>query len=82
MAVKACALTGDVKRARQILDELRERSKREFISPYHFAYAYAGPGETDAAIDCLEQAFERRSGAIHGIKGSFLFRNLREHPGL
>lgn len=77
---QACALTGNVERARQILDEMRERSTREFISPYHLAYVYAGLGEADAAIDCLEQAFERRSGAIHGIKGSFLFRNLRDHP--
>ncbi len=77
---QACALSGDGKRARQILDEMRDRSTREFISPYHFAYVYAGLGEADAAMDCLEQAFERRSGAIHGIKGSFLFRNLRDHP--
>ena len=77
---QACALAGDVRRARQILDEMRDRSAREFISPYHFAYVYAGLGEAAAAMDCLEQAFERRSGAIHGIKGSFLFRNLRDHP--
>lgn len=77
---QACALTGDVKRARQILDEMRDRSAREFISPYHFAYVYAGLGEADAAIDCLERAFERRSGAIYGVKGSFLFRSLRDHP--
>jgi TolB-like protein/Flp pilus assembly protein TadD len=77
---QACALTGNIKRARQILDEMRDRSTREFISPYHFAYVYAGLGQADAATDCLEQAFERRSGAIHGIKGSFLFRNLRDHP--
>jgi TolB-like protein/Tfp pilus assembly protein PilF len=77
---QACALAGDAKRARQILDEMHERSAREFVSPYHFAYVYAGLGEADAAIDCLERAFERRSGAIYGIKGSFLFRNLRDHP--
>ncbi|HEY6944215.1 MAG TPA: winged helix-turn-helix domain-containing protein [Candidatus Acidoferrum sp.] len=77
---QACALRGDVKRARKILDEMRDRSTREFVSPYHFAYVYAGLGEADAAIDCLERAFERRSGAIYGIKGSFLFRNLRDHP--
>jgi adenylate cyclase len=77
---QAWALKGDVKRARQILDEMRDRSTREFVSPYHFAYVYAGLGEADAAIDCLERAFERRSGAIYGIKGSFLFRNLRDHP--
>jgi serine/threonine protein kinase/tetratricopeptide (TPR) repeat protein len=77
---EACALTGDTERARQILEHLRDRATREFVSPYHFAYVHAGLGEADAAIDCLERAFEHRSGAIYGIKGSFLFRNLRAHP--
>jgi len=77
---QACAQTGDVARARQILEQLRDRAKREVVSPYHFAYVHAGLGEADAAIDWLEHAFERRSGAIYGIKGSFLFRSLRTHP--
>ncbi len=74
---EAYAMTGDTIRARQILAQLHERAEREFVTPYHFAYIYAGLGETDAAIDCLERALEQRSGAIYGIKGSFLFRNLR-----
>jgi tetratricopeptide (TPR) repeat protein len=77
---QACAITGNVERARNILQQLHDRAAREFVSPYHFAYVYAGLGEADAAMDCLERAFERRSGAIYGIKGSFLFRNLRSHP--
>jgi len=77
---QAYGLTGDVERARQILEQLRDRSTREFISPYHLAYVHAGLGEADAAIDYLERAFERRSGAIYGIKGSFLFTNLRTNP--
>ena len=77
---EAYALTGSTERARQILGQLRERATLEFVSPYHFAYVHAGLGEADAAIDCLERAFERRSGAIYGIKGSFLFKNLRGHP--
>ena len=77
---QACALTGDVERAQQILEKLRDRATREFVSPYHFAYIYTGLGEADTAIDYLERAFERRSGAIYGIKGSFLFNDLRTHP--
>ncbi len=77
---QACALTGDIARARQILQQLHDLAMREFVSPYHLAYVHTGLGEADAAIDCLEQAFERRSGAIYGIKGSFLFRSLRGHP--
>jgi serine/threonine protein kinase/tetratricopeptide (TPR) repeat protein len=77
---QACAITGDLARARKILVQLHDLATREFVSPYHFAYVHAGLGEADAAIDCLEQAFERRSGAIYGIKGSFLFKSLRGHP--
>lgn len=77
---QAYAVTGDAERARNILQQLHHRAIHEFVSPYHFAYVYAGLGEADTAIDWLERAFERRSGAIYGIKGSFLFRNLRRHP--
>ncbi len=39
-----------------------------------------GLGDADAAMDCLDRAYEQRSGALYGIKGSFLFENLRSHP--
>jgi serine/threonine protein kinase/Flp pilus assembly protein TadD len=77
---QAYALTGDVEKARRILARLHDQAAREFVSPYHLAYVYTGLGEADAAIDCLERAFELRSGGIYGIKGSFLFTSLREHP--
>ena len=77
---QAYGLAGEAGKARGILEQLRERATREFVSPYHFAYVHTGLGEADAAIDWLERAFERRSGAIYGIKGSFLFRSLRSHP--
>ncbi|HEX4067569.1 MAG TPA: protein kinase [Acidobacteriaceae bacterium] len=77
---QAYGITGNVEAARKILEQLQARAAQDFVSPYHFAYVYSGLGEADTAIDWLERAFERRSGAIYGIKGSFLFRNLRSHP--
>jgi TolB-like protein/DNA-binding winged helix-turn-helix (wHTH) protein len=77
---EAFAMTGNITRAREILEQLRDRATRDFVSPYHLAYIYSGLGEADAAIDCLEDSFERRSGATYGIKGSFLFANLQRHP--
>ena len=77
---QAYAMTGNIEQARIILEELRDRATREFVSPYHFAYIHAGLGEADLAIDWLESAYEKRSGYIFGIKGSFLFRNLRGLP--
>jgi len=77
---QAHGLTGDVEKARRILDQMHDLATREFVSPYHFAYVHAGLGEADAAIDWLERAFELRSGGLYGIKGSFLFTSLRKHP--
>ncbi len=31
-------------------------------------------------MDCLERAFEIGSGAVYGIRGSFLLAPLRQHP--
>jgi hypothetical protein len=42
--------------------------------------AAAGLGEHDRAIDWLERAVKERAGGVYGIKGSFLFASLREHP--
>jgi len=77
---QACALTGDVEQARRILSRLHDMAAHAFVSPYHFAYVHTGLGEADEAIDWLEQAFARRSGAIYGVKGSFLFTSLHTHP--
>jgi hypothetical protein len=44
------------------------------------AYIYTGLGEQERALDFLERAYEERAGALFGVKGSFLFTPLREHP--
>ena len=77
---QAYAMTGETDRARTVLDELNRLAGEKYVSPYHFAYVYTGLGEYDAAIDWLERAFLQRAGSIYGIKGSFLFVALREHP--
>jgi hypothetical protein len=71
---------GRVGQAREVLRQLEERSRVEYVSPYHMAYVYTGLGEQDQAIDWLERAHAERAGAVYGIKGSFLFATLRSHP--
>jgi serine/threonine-protein kinase len=44
------------------------------------AYVHTGLGEYDRAMDWLERAYAERAGAVFGIKGSFLFTQLRSHP--
>ena len=77
---QAYAMTGAPEKARTILAGLRTLAAESYVSPYHFAYVHAGLGEHEEAIDWLERAFEQRAGAIYGIKGSFLFKDLRDHP--
>jgi hypothetical protein len=41
---------------------------------------HVGLAEDDAAIDCLERAYDEHAGPLYSIKGSFLFTSLRAHP--
>ena len=77
---EAYAIAGDEAKARDILHQLQERAKTMFVSPYHLAYVHTGLGEHDAAIDLLEKAVAARTGPTYGIKGSFLFLPLQDHP--
>jgi serine/threonine-protein kinase len=77
---QALGMTGSEARARAILAELETLAETQYVAAYHLAHVHTGLGERDAALDCLERAFEQRSGAIYGIKGSYLFASLRDHP--
>jgi serine/threonine protein kinase/Tfp pilus assembly protein PilF len=77
---QALARVGKTSEARAILRQLHELSQTRYVSPYHFAYVHAGLGEDDQAMDWLEGAYAEGAGGIWGIKGSFLFANLRSHP--
>ena len=74
------AMAGNIAEARTILRRLEETAGQRFVSPYHLAYVHTGLGEYDRAIDYLERAYEDRAGAIYGIRGSFLFTPLHDHP--
>ncbi len=77
---EALAMAGRAEEAREILRDLHELAVRRYVPPYYFAYVHTGLGEPDEAIDWLEKAYEERAGAVYGIKGSFLFIGLRQHP--
>jgi tetratricopeptide (TPR) repeat protein len=73
-------MAGQEARARAILADLEALSRTQYVAAYYLAHVHTGLGEKDAALDCLERALEERSGAIYGIKGSYLFASLRDHP--
>jgi eukaryotic-like serine/threonine-protein kinase len=77
---QAYAMAGKPERARDVVRQLDELSQQRYVSPYHMAYVHTGLGEVERAMDYLERAFEERAGSVYGIKGSFLFTSLHEHP--
>jgi len=56
----AYARAGKSAEARKLLSELKEESKRRYVSWSDFAAIYAGLGEKDQAFACLEKAYEQR----------------------
>jgi serine/threonine protein kinase/Tfp pilus assembly protein PilF len=77
---QAYAMVGQVDAARDVLRQLEEKARDGYVTPYHLVFVYTGLGEHERALDLLEQAFTERTGAVYGIKGSFLFAPLRQHP--
>jgi eukaryotic-like serine/threonine-protein kinase len=58
------ALAGDRGAADQVLDQLKERAKQGYVSPYDLAVMYAGLGNHEQALAHLEAAYEERSGVL------------------
>jgi len=63
-----------------MLDVLRDRAAREYVSPYGIASAYALAGETARALDWLEQAYAQRDGTLVWIKVHPRMDSLRAEP--
>ncbi|NIM20069.1 MAG: tetratricopeptide repeat protein [Candidatus Latescibacteria bacterium] len=51
---------GKTSEAREVLAELIDRSKREYVQALYFAYLYIGLGELDKALAWLEKSYEAR----------------------
>lgn len=78
---QAYGLAGQTAKAHEVLVELEARADKDYVPPYHLAYVYAGLGDADGAVECLQRAVADRAGAVYGIRGSFLFASLHSHPG-
>jgi len=66
--------------AMAILDELRARSKKEYVSPLYIAWIYIGLGEKDRAFEWLEKAYEERAFGLLFLKVGPGYNSLRSDP--
>jgi len=66
--------------ARAVLNQLLEKSKRQYVSPFYIALIYAGLGESDKAMDWLEKAYADRSNGLVFLKVDPQLDSLRSNP--
>jgi serine/threonine protein kinase/tetratricopeptide (TPR) repeat protein len=77
----AYAIAGRRMEARQMLDELTELSKQEYVLPASKAIVYAGLGDKDNAFKWLEKGYDERSlGGGETIKVDPVWDSLRSDP--
>jgi serine/threonine protein kinase/Tfp pilus assembly protein PilF len=71
---------GERDEALRVLEELREVSKRTFVSAFFFALVYAGIEEKDQAFAWLGKACEERFNRLAYLKVEPLWDPLRSDP--
>ena len=76
----AYALWGKKGEARAVIEELKERSKRRYISPTIIAFIYGGLGEKDEAFAWLEKAYNGRDFILVLLNVDPTFDPLRSDP--
>jgi DNA-binding winged helix-turn-helix (wHTH) protein/TolB-like protein/Flp pilus assembly protein TadD len=76
------ALAGNRSEALKKLNELKERARRGYISPYHIAKIYAGLGDKNQSFYFLEKAFADRSDHLLQLGVDPAFGSLRSDPRL
>ncbi len=76
----AYALSGKSREARQVIDELKKRSQRSYISPTTIAVIYGGLGENDRAFEWLDKAYEGQDSLLILLKVEPMFDSIRNDP--
>jgi tetratricopeptide (TPR) repeat protein len=77
---RAYAVSGRTVEARNLLDQLMQHSKKQYVSPFYAAIVYAGLGENDRALNWLEKAYADHSNAIVFLKVDPQMDTLRASP--
>ncbi len=71
---------GRVAGARKILADMEQLAAVRYVSSPQLALIYLGLGETDQALDRLEQGFEEKSYWMIYLKADPVYDDLRAHP--
>ncbi|MGI8897035.1 MAG: protein kinase domain-containing protein [Pyrinomonadaceae bacterium] len=76
----AYALSGQRAEALKLLEELKELSVGQYVSPLDFVFIYTSLGDKEQALEYLEKAYQERSTWLMWIKVDPRFDPLRSDP--
>lgn len=76
----AHAQLGNKKQSFKLLDDLKQRSRERYVSPFNLALIYGAVGDKNQALEWLEKAHEQRSPSLKLLNLSPAFRGLRSEP--
>jgi TolB-like protein/DNA-binding winged helix-turn-helix (wHTH) protein/Flp pilus assembly protein TadD len=76
----AYAVSGQKGEAQSVLEELKEYSKHQYLSPDNQALIYAGLGEKNEAFAQLQKAYDERAGQLIYLNVDPRFDSLRSDP--
>jgi TolB-like protein/Tfp pilus assembly protein PilF len=76
----AYAISGKSDEARRVINELVERAKHRYISPYLIAAIFTGLGEKEEAFAWLDRAYEERSEGLFWLRVEPTMDSLRSDP--
>jgi serine/threonine-protein kinase len=76
----AYAISGDRPKAEQMLRELAEMAKRQYVNSSAFAAIYLGLGEKEKALDWLDVAYENQESACWLLKVDPIYDSVRNEP--
>ena len=76
----AYAISGDRPKAEQILRELEEMAKRQYVNSTAFADIHLGLGEKEKALDWLEKSYQDQESACWYLKVDPIYDSVRNEP--
>ena len=76
----AYAISGDRPKAEQILRELEEMAKHQYVSSTAFADIHLGLGEKEKALDWLHKSYEDQESACWYLKVDPIYDSVRNEP--
>src|SRR5437867_4264199 len=76
----AYAISGDRPKAEQMLRELEEMAKRQYVNSTAFAAIYLGLGEKEKALDWLDKSYQDQESACWYLKVDPIYDSVRNEP--